>query len=194
MPPSLKTPALPRSKEKQARSIRRCHQTGKGEIVAIWHEGPSLVSMRNTWPGPRAGVTTAAEMHDPKRRPDEPLSAGRLMKFELLSSLSCRKTSIQTCASGAYVFGSARACSDRRASGYGAEKLRISGQEQNGHLAVVMDLCPQGYRPAANADALISSALREHPCSASSKRQFGFVKARYKRLLKTITNWRCYSG
>ena len=32
----------------------------------------------------------------------------------------------------------------------------------------------------------------EHPFRII-KRQFGFVKARYKGLLKTITNWRCYS-
>ncbi len=38
----------------------------------------------------------------------------------------------------------------------------------------------------------------QHPCQGGHpfriiKRQFGFVKARYKGLLKTITNWRCYS-
>ncbi|VCV36495.1 Putative transposase (identified by ISEscan HMM) [Klebsiella pneumoniae] len=53
-----------------------------------------------------------------------------------------------------------------------------SAQEQNGHQHRIHE--------------------SQHPCRVEHpfriiKRQFGFVKARYKGLLKTITNWRCYS-
>ena len=55
---------------------------------------------------------------------------------------------------------------------------KASTQEQNGHQ--------HRYMKAS------IRAKVEHPFRII-KRQFGFVKARYKGLLKTITNWRCYS-
>ena len=52
---------------------------------------------------------------------------------------------------------------------------------------------PRKNKTAINIEYMKASirAKVEHPFRII-KRQFGFVKARY-RLLKTITNWRCYS-
>nr|WP_227543349.1 transposase [Klebsiella pneumoniae] len=53
---------------------------------------------------------------------------------------------------------------------------------------------PRKNKTAINIEYIKASirARVEHPFRII-KRQFGFVKARYKGLLKTITNWRCYS-
>ncbi len=53
---------------------------------------------------------------------------------------------------------------------------------------------PRKNKTAINIEYMKASirARVEHPFRII-KRQFGFVKARYKGLLKTITNWRCYS-
>ncbi|MEH8689192.1 transposase [Klebsiella pneumoniae] len=53
---------------------------------------------------------------------------------------------------------------------------------------------PRKNKTAINIEYMKASirAVVEHPFRII-KRQFGFVKARYKGLLKTITNWRCYS-
>ncbi len=53
---------------------------------------------------------------------------------------------------------------------------------------------PRKNKTAINIEYMKASirAKVEHPFRII-KRQFGFVKARYKGLLKTITNWRCYS-
>jgi IS5 family transposase len=54
---------------------------------------------------------------------------------------------------------------------------------------------PRKNKTAINIEYMKASirAKVEHPFRII-KRQFGFfVKARYRGLLKTITNWRCYS-
>ncbi len=53
---------------------------------------------------------------------------------------------------------------------------------------------PRKNKTAINIEYMKASirARVEHPFRII-KWQFGFVKARYKGLLKTITNWRCYS-
>ena len=66
--------------------------------------------------------------------------------------------------------------------------------ERPGKVRTLKQHPRKNKKTAINIEYMKASirAKVEHPFRII-KRQFGFVKARYKGLLKTITNWRCYS-
>ena len=165
MPPSLRHPALPRTKSSNA--IREMHQTKKGNQ---WHFGMKAHIGVDAKSGlTHSLVTTAANEHDLNQ-------LGNLLH-------------------GEEQFVSADA-------GYQGAPQREELAEVDVDWLIAerpgrVKTLKQHPRKNKNGH---QHRIHEsqHPCQGGApvriiKRQFGFVKARYKGLLKTITNWRCYS-
>ena len=104
-------------------------------------------------PGLYGAARTLAEMLTQNGVPMSRYRAGRLMKYLNLEQLSARKTSIQKCLSGAYVFAeSARAsvrCTGARQGVWCGDITYIWAGNRWCYLAVVMDLLPAGLSAGA---------------------------------------------
>ena len=166
MPPSLRLPARPRTKEQQ-RSGDASDQ--ERQSVALWHEGSTLVSRCQERPGPTTSVTTAAnemtnqlgnckvwrEQFVPSRcRLPRALQREELAEVD---GLADRRAPRQ----GKNLGNSIHASRNKTAIKYRIHESQHPGQGRSTHFCII-------------------------------KRQFG-SESQIQGLLKTITNWRCYS-